>query len=255
VSTIIIALITFVFTFAGSLCGLLLRFMLPDHHLNEDARDVVQLGSGLIAAMAALVLGLLINSANNSLDTMSSELTETSATIVELDQSLASYGSETAELRQLLRKVVVAVLERRVGAENIAKEGTTEKVDIGKALRKIQRKLRSMSPQTNAQTILQSQALQEVTQVIHSRLLLLERRNRQISDLFLIVLIFWIIVIFVSFGLLAPRNRTLIGVLLVCALSVSAAIFILMEMNNPYEGFIRLEAAPLQSALEQLGRQ
>jgi hypothetical protein len=254
VSTIIIALITFVFTFAGSLCGLLLRFMLPDHHLNEDARDVVQLGSGLIAAMAALVLGLLINSANNSLDTMNNELAQASATIVELDQSLASYGPETAEPRQLLRNIVVAVLET-IGPENVLKEGATEKVDLGKALRRIQSKLRSLPPQNNAQTILQSQAIQEVEQLTHSRLLLLEHRHRRLSVIFLIVLIFWLTVIFVSFGLLAPRNWTVIGVLFVCALSVSAAIFILTEMNNPYKGFISVSAAPLQSALEQLGRQ
>jgi hypothetical protein len=254
VSTIIIALITFVFTFAGSLCGLLLRFMLPDHHLNEDARDVVQLGSGLIAAMAALVLGLLINSANNSLDTMNNELAQASATIVELDQSLASYGPETAEPRQLLRNIVVAVLET-IGPENVLKEGATEKVDLGKALRRIQSKLRSLPPQNNAQTILQSQAIQEVEQLTHSRLLLLEHRHRRLSVIFLIVLIFWLTVIFVSFGLLAPRNWTVIGVLFVCALSVSAAIFILTEMNNPYKGFISVSAVPLQSALEQLGRQ
>ena len=252
-STIIISLITFVFTFAGSLCGLFLRFMLPDNHLNEDARDVVKLGGGLIATMAALILGLLINSAHNSLDTISNELTQTSTTIVELDQTLASYGPQTAELRQLLRKCVDAALE--TGPENVVKEGATEKFDLEKALRRMQSKLRSMSPQNNAQTILQSQAYQEVKQLTHSRLLLLQRGHKRISGIFLIVLIFWLTVIFVSFGLLAPRNWTVIGVLFVCALSVSAAIFILTAMSSPYKGFISVSDAPLRSALEQLGRQ
>ena len=252
-STIIISLITFVFTFAGSLCGLFLRFMLPDNHLNEDARDVVKLGAGLIATMAALILGLLINSAHNSLDTISNELTQTSTTIVELDQTLASYGPQTTELRQLLRKCVDAALE--TGPENVVKEGATEKFDLEKALRRMQSKLRSMSPQNDAQTILQSQAYQEVKQLTHSRLLLLERGHKRISGIFLIVLVFWLTVIFVSFGLLAPRNWTVIGVLFVCALSVSAAIFILTAMNDPYKGLISVSAAPLRSALEQLGRQ
>ena len=254
VSTITISLITLVLTFGGSLCGLFLRFMLPDNHLNEHARDVVKLGSGLIATMAALILGLLINSAHNSLETISNELTQTSTTIVELDQTLAGYGPETAELRQLLRKCVEAVLESG-GPENVVKEGTTEKFDLEKALRKMQSKLRSMTPQNNAQTILKSQAYQEVKQVTHSRLLLLERGHKQISGIFLIVLIFWLVVIFVSFGLLTPHNWTVIGVLFVCALSVSAAIFILTAMNSPYKGFISVSEAPLRSALEQLGRQ
>jgi hypothetical protein len=234
--------------------GLFLRYLLPDNHLNENARDVVKLGSGLIGTIAALMLGLLINSANNSLDTLSNELTETSATIVELDDTLASYGPETAELRQLLRKIVVAVLET-IGPEDILKEGNTEKIDVAKELRKTQGKLRAMSPKNNAQTILLSEAFQEVKQLTHSRLLLLEHKKRQISGILLFVLIFWLNVIFVSFGLLAPNNKTVIGVLFVCALSVSAAIFILMEMNSPYKGFISVSAAPLRNALELLGRQ
>ena len=253
-SSITVALITLVFTFAGSLCGLYLRFILPDNHLDEDARDVMQHGAGLIATMTALILGLLINSANNSLDTLSTELTQASTTIVELDQSLASYGPETAELRQSLRKIVVAALES-IGQETIIKVVPTEKFDIGKALRKIQSKLRSLSPQNNSHDILQSQALQEAKQLTHSRLLLLEHRSNRISGIFLFVLIFWLIVIFISFGLLAPRNRTLIGVLFVYALSVSAAIFLLMEMNNPYKGFIGVSVSPLHSAQELLGRQ
>jgi hypothetical protein len=242
-----------VLVFVGSLCGRFLRYLLPDDHLNEHARDVVKLVSGLIATMAALMLGLLINSANNSLDTMSNELSQASATIVELDQTLASYGPETAELRQLLRKIVDAVLEK-IGPENILKEENTEKIDVTKVLRTIQSKLRSLSPKNDSQAILQSQAFQEVNQLTHSRLLLLEHKKRHISDILLYVLIFWLIVIFVSFGLLAPRNKTLIGVLFICALAVSAAVFILMEMNSPYKGFFNVSAAPLRSAQEELGR-
>jgi hypothetical protein len=202
--------------------------------------------------MAALVLGLLISSAKSSLDTMNNELTQSSALIVELDQSLASYGNETVELRQLLRKGVGAVLDR-IGPDNILKSGTADKFDVSKSLRRIQSKLRTMAPQNDSQTILQSQALQEVNQLVHSRILLLERSSGQISSVFLVILIFWLNVIFVSYGLLAPRNKTVIGVLFVCALSVSAAIFLLMEMNSPFNGYINVSATPLRSALEHLG--
>jgi hypothetical protein len=253
-STISIALITLGLTFTGSLFGRFLRYLLPDNHLNEHARDVVKLTLGLIATMAALMLGLLINSANNSMDTMSNELVEASTTIVELDQTLAAYGPETAELRQLLRKIVDAALEK-IGPDDILKAGNTEKVDIAKALQTVQRKLRSLSPKDNAQAALQSQAFQEVKDLTHSRQLLLDYKKKQISSVLLYVVIFWLIFIFVGFGLLAPRNKTLIGVLFVCSLAVSAAIFIIMEMNNPYNGFISISAAPLRNAQEELSRQ
>jgi hypothetical protein len=254
VNSIIISLIAFVCTFGGSLCGLFLRFLLPDHHLNDDARDVVKLGAGLIATMAALVLGLLINSAKSSLDTMNNQLTQTSTIIVELDQSLASYGPETAELRQLLRKSVVATLDRLSILEDVFTTRQTFKFDVSQSLRRIQSKLRLLSPQNVSQTMLQSQALEEINQLIHSRLLLREQSTRQISRIFLVILIFWLNVIFVSYGLVAPRNKTVLGVLFVCALSVSAAIFLLMEMNKPFTGYISVSTTPLQSALDQLGR-
>lgn len=252
-NAIAIALATFASTFTGSLCGLFLRHLLPDNHLNDDARDVVKLGSGLIATIAALILGLLINSANNSLDTMNNELTETSATLVELDQTLASFGSETVELRQILRKIVAAVLET-IGPENILKAGNTEKIDIAEELRKIQRKLRIMEPKNNAETMLQSQAIEEVNQLTYSRTLLLEHKKRHISGILLIVLIFWLNAIFISFGLLAPRNRTVIGILFICAISISAAVFILMEMNNPYNGFINVSVGPWIDAQVQMSK-
>jgi hypothetical protein len=253
-SSISVFFIIFGFTFAGSLCGRFLRYLLPDNHLNEHARDVVKLGTGLIATMAALMLGLLINSANNSLETMSNELTQASATIVELDQTLASYGSETAEIRQLLRKIVAATLEK-IGTENILREENTEKMDVTKVLRTIQGKLRSLSPKNNSQTILQSQAFQEIKQLTHFRQLLLDQKKRQISSILLYILIFWLTVIFVSFGLLAPPNKTVVGILFVCALAISAAIFILMEMNSPYKGFINVSADSLRIAQKELGRQ
>jgi len=254
VNSIIISLIVFVCTFAGSLCGLFLRFLLPDHHLNDDARDVVKLGAGLIATMAALVLGLLINSAKSSLDAMNNELTQSSAIIIELDENLASYGPETAEMRQLLRKSVAATLDR-LSLEDVFTTRQTFKFDVSKSLRKIQSKLRLLSPQSESQTMLQSQGLEEINQLIHSRLLLREQSTRQISSIFLVILIFWLNVIFVSFGLLAPRNKTVLGVLFVCALSVSAAIFLLMEMNKPFTGYISISTSPLRSALDQLGNQ
>ena len=143
-NSIIISLITFACTFGGSLCGLFLRPLLPDNHLNDDARDVVKLGAGLIATMAALVLGLLINSAKSSLDTMNNELTESSAIIIELDQSLAGYGTETVEMRQLLRKSVGTVLDS-LESKNILKSRTTVKFDVSKSLRKIQSRLRQLN--------------------------------------------------------------------------------------------------------------
>ena len=250
----IVSLISFACISGGALCGVILRWLLPDNHLNNDARDVVKLGTGLICTLAALVLGLLINSAKSSLDMMRNDLVQSSMVVIELDQNLASFGPETVELRHLLRKIVVTTLENS-GPENILKPGTNEKFDVGKSLRKLQSKLRTLSPRNDSQRMVQSQALQLSQQLAHSRMmLLLDQKHTQVPTLFLVILIFWLLVIFISFGLLAPRNKTVIVVMFVCALSVSTAIYLIMEMNSPFHGLITVSVAPLREAAEQIGK-
>ena len=87
-----------------------------------------------------------------------------------------------------------------------------------------------------------------------TRLLLFEHLDRSISVPFLVVLVFWLCIIFASFGLFAPRNATVIAVLCVCALSVSGAIFLILELDRSFEGLLKVSGAPLRAALAQLGR-
>src|SRR5262245_13563611 len=109
-SAIGISMLMFVCVFGGALCGMLLRATLPKHHLSADSTDIVKLGTGLVATMSALVLGLLIASAKSSYDAQRSDLTQMAVNIVLLDRVLARYGSETQEARQLLRRAVAHTL-------------------------------------------------------------------------------------------------------------------------------------------------
>src|ERR1700757_738074 len=103
-----VSLVIFVCTFAAAILGMALRRRLPDDHLTEDSKDVIQLIMGLIATMAALVLGLLIASASNSYQTQSDELQRASASVVELGGLLALYGPEANESRARLHEAVTA---------------------------------------------------------------------------------------------------------------------------------------------------
>src|ERR1022692_4131475 len=111
-SSTAIGLIVFSCVFGGSLIGIVLRAVVPRHHLDEDSKDVVKLGMGLVGTMAALVLALLLASAKESYDAQSTELTQVSASIVVFDRVLAHYGSETSEAREMLRGAVARALER-----------------------------------------------------------------------------------------------------------------------------------------------
>ena len=87
-----------------------------------------------------------------------------------------------------------------------------------------------------------------------ARLLLFEQSGRSIPMPFLVLLIFWVSVIFMSFGLFAPHNATVVATLFLCALSVSGAIFLIMELDQPFSGVVKISSAPLRNAINNIDK-
>jgi hypothetical protein len=245
-SSIAISLITFAFVFGAALLGMVLRAVLPQDDFNADSRDVVKLGMGLVATMAALVLGLLIASAKSSFDMQNVELTEMSSRVVLLDRVLAHYGPEAKEARAELRDSVVHTLEILNSKDASQLESTKGEL--------LYDKIQGLTPQTDAQRSMQAQALSTILALAQTRWLMVEQRVNSVSVPLLTVLIFWLTIIFSSFGLFAPRNVTVVVSLLVSGLSVSGAIFLILEMYSPYAGLIHVSSAPLRAALTRLGQ-
>jgi len=104
-NSLALSLIAFACVFGGTMFGMWLRALLPDHHLSEESQDVVKLGTGMIATLAALVLALLISSAKTTFDTMNNEIMQAGSKLVLLDRVMAQYGPETTEARDLMRRV------------------------------------------------------------------------------------------------------------------------------------------------------
>ena len=124
----------------------------------------------------------------------------------------------------------------------------------GSGIEAIQRKLLDLSPQTDAQRWLQSTALQISGSISTSRWVVLQEIGSSIQWPFMAILVFWLAVIFVSFGLFAPRNAIVAAALFVAALSVAGSIYLILAMDQPYSGPIKISSAPLRIALEQLGQ-
>jgi hypothetical protein len=244
------SLIAFAFVFGGALLGITLRAVLPPHHLTDESKDVVKLGVGLIATMAALVLGLLIASAKSSFDTQNAEVTEVSSRIVLLDRVLARYGPEAKEARDALRSAVAGTLDS-VSAKDVP---DPSQLKSSASAETVYDKIQALSPKDDAQRSTQAQALSIAIGLLQMRWLIAEQRVNSVSLPLLIALIFWLTIIFVSFGLFAPRNATVVVSLLISALSVSGAIFLILEMYSPYAGVIRVSSAPLRAALAHLGQ-
>lgn len=239
--------------FASALCGLYLRPALPKEHLQEDSKDLIKLGIGLIATLAALVLGLLISSAKTSFEKVNDDLLDTAAQMVSLDRALAHYGPETQELRVQMKQMYSGVIERLFSSDQRERAKLEAPIALAQA-EGIRTRLLQLSPQSDAQHWLKSRALEIFNDLSTRRWLLLLQKSGSISPAFLVVLVFWLSMIFMAFGLLAPRNPTVVVTLLVCALSVSGAIFLVLEMEQPLQGLMKVSSEPLRDGLEHLGR-
>jgi hypothetical protein len=250
-SSVAISAIVFVCVFGGALFGMFLKGVLPKSHVEGDSKDVVKLAMGLLATLTALVLGLLIASAKSSFDAQTADVAEMSAKVVLLDRVLANYGPEAKEVRDLLRGVVARNLDRLWPQERSTTSGPPVPPGGSEVL---YQRIQALSPTNETQRSLQAQATIIAMSLGETRWLMYAQAANSISKPMLAILVFWLTMIFISFGLSAPRNLTVTSALLVCALSVSGSIFLILELYAPYGGLITVSSAPLRNALMQLGQ-
>ena len=246
--SITISLIALAFVFGGALLGMFLRTALPQQHLSDASKDIVRLAAGLVVTMCALTLGLLVSSAKSAYDRQSIELTEVSAKIIFLDRILAHYGPETKEARELLRADVFHVLDQVWSERHTKLDPSSVGVDV------LYDKIQELSPKDEAQRSIRAEALGLAMAVGQTRWLMYEQRATTVSKPLLVMLVFWLTIVFASFGLFAPKNPLVVASLFVSALAVSGAILLILEMYTPYGGLIQISSAPLRAALAQLGR-
>jgi hypothetical protein len=246
-----IGLIVLVCIFGASMLGMLLRPALAQQHLSADTKDSVKLGMGLVGTMAALILGLLVAAAKSAYDSEKSEVTQMAAKIVFLDRLLANYGPESADTRVVLRRMVEGSLSRiwpDEGSHNAQLD------PIGTGTEEVHKAIQKLAPRNDAQVSLKSQAVGVASDLGQLRWLLFEQSGSAIAMPLLIVVIAWLAIIFFSWGLFAPSNSVAIAALLLAAVSVSGAIFLILELDQPFDGLIQISSGPMRNALSHLGK-
>jgi len=251
------ALIVFACVFGGAVVGMVLNIKVPDRHLEGNSSDVVKLIMGLIGTMTALILGLVIASAKNTYDSQNSNVVQLSASFVELDRILANYGSEAKEARTSLQQNVIDSIELIWPRDSVYSANLEPTLEPTKDTTKSEAFLRSilaLSPRTDEQRITKGQALQIATDLYHTRLLMYAQEESSVPLPFLISIVLWLVLLFVGFGLLSRFNGTLIAANLLGALSVAIAIYLIVDLDRPYTGLIRISSAPVQAALAQMNK-
>jgi hypothetical protein len=236
----------------GAVAGAMLREVLPRHHLSEDSKYIVELATGLLATLAALVLGLLIASAKSSFELKSDDVKQGAAKFILLDRNLRDYGADADGARAALRRMAetrrqVAWLENNGAAPASSADGAA-------GIENIQQRILALAPTSDAQRWLRTRALDLSSELAQMRWLVISQHGSSIPTPFLLALVLWLAVIFAILGLFAPRNLTAFTVVFLCAVSAASAIFLILELDRPFEGLLRISDLPLREAIAEMSR-
>jgi Protein of unknown function (DUF4239) len=235
--------------FAGALVGMGLRRILPEDHFGADAKDTVRLAIGLVVTMTGLVLGMLVSSAKTYYDAQKNKVAEISAEILFLDQLLVIYGPEAKQTRIEAHQLAEESVDRIWPSEASLRSQLRPKNN----LQNFYNQLQLLVPKDDTQTAIKAEVMSRTLALRKANwLMFLESEQTSVSIPLMAVVTSWLLAIFISFGIFAPPNSTVIVTLIVCAVAVSAAIFIIMEMYSPFSGILRISPTAIHDALNQM---
>jgi hypothetical protein len=244
----VIGILTFIAIVFGALTGLRLARHLPEAHLSSESRTAVSVSMAVVGTLAALVMSLLISSASSSFNAKTDALHRLAVDIIRLDRALRQYGPEAKDVRDLLRSYA------ETKAEELSDYGTPSSLDL-RSLTKFEAltsRILDLQPGDNHQRQVQAQALKVLDSIADARWLLIEKASTSLPTSFMILLIFWLALLFGSFGLFAPNNATVIIVLLLCALAISGGVFMVLELGTGTKGLIRVSTDPIFNAMSEI---
>jgi len=237
--------------FVGGMVGLGLNRVLPEAHLSKETQDVVRLGTGMLSVLASLVLGLLIATAKSAYDNTDTAIRTYAADLILLDETLRDYGDAALQPRRMLRDYT-AFLLHDVWPETHGRQAMQENRHIGAMLEHVRESIRGLQPVDAGQKWLQDQALDVHISLLRQRWLLIERSGRSVRPAAIAILVSWVCAIFVSFGMNAPRNATVVTAFLLCSLGIGSAIFLILQLDSPFDGVLRLSSEPVATSLAHM---
>jgi len=247
------SVIALAFVFGGALLGMFSRRWVPGEYQASESKDVVRLAMGLVVTTVAIALGLLVGSAKSFYDTQNAEIAQLAGNFVLLDRMLAQYGPDAKDARAALRTFLdrqIHTQEQLLGSSELysdIKSGTAVSESTWN-------EIQMLSPKDDDQRFFKQQSLNLEVQLGQLRWLMYEQNAIPFPSFLLAMLIAWLIVLFVSFGIFAPRNPLVLAGLLASSVAICGAVLLILEMYHPQLGLIRVSDAPLRAAMRQLGR-
>ena len=235
----------------GAAMGMVLKRALPDNLLEGGSKEAIRLGAGFLSTLAALVIGLMIASAKNTYDSQNTNIRQLGTNAVLVDQMLTQYGPEAKPARTLLREIIPSATAR-IWRENASGKGGGSAFVVSEIAERFYNAVEGLKPANAEQTSLKSRIIQLTTDIGRTRLLVFTQGDDAIPVPFFIVLVFWLVVIFASFSLFAEPSPIVVASTLVFALSVSSALFLIVDLSHPFEGLMQISNHHLHMVLPKI---
>jgi hypothetical protein len=248
-----VAFIVLVCILLGSVAGIVLSRTLSERRFSDQTKDVVRMTAGTVGTMTALVLGLVLASERSAFDAEAAAVKQGAINIVVLDRMLSQYGPETTDVRKRIRQAVAHRYSLVWPEESWqpAQVNATEDVPV---LESIQRDLVALAPKTEIQQWFKARALDASSQIFQSHWMSFSQRGMSVPMAFLVLLTFWLTIVFMSFGLFAPPNLVVAVTLLIGAFAVASSVFLIMELDDPFSGVVKVSGEPVAYSLSVLGK-
>jgi hypothetical protein len=250
VNNYIVGLISFVVIFGGVLIGMFCARRLPEHHLSSETQSAVTVSVAVIATLSALVLGLMISAAYGSYSKAADEVKDLSLQLIRIERNLRRYGPEASDARATLHLWAIAKMQQLFperGKPPVSNETTVQ------MLESVQDAVLDLTPQNERQKYLRTLCATLSSTMIQARWAL-EQTGHSIPVPFLVLLIFWLGIVFTSFGLFAPKNTTSMTALFLCSMAVAGGIAFIQDLSDPRTGLIRFPSEPMRQALIEVAR-
>jgi hypothetical protein len=249
-SAVDVALVAFASILASIAIGLMMRYWLPEEHITGDSKEVIRLATALIGTMAAVVLALLFASTRNSFQDTDNNVSRMTTSVIQLDHMLQEYGPEGRPLREALRRDIVSIVASIWQDDPTVTSLAPPNARAGQVT--VLTMLRQITPGNPLQGALQARALTVSGDLEQMRLSLIAQPTDSLSKPFVTVLVLWLCFIFLSFSMSAKANTTLVVILIVCAFAASSAIYLILELQQPFDGLLQIPNAALRNALVPL---
>lgn len=244
-----IAVFVFLCLTAASLGALFSYERLPEHQRQDDTRQVVHLIANIFVVMTSLVLGLMITSAKSRFDIVNQDVHGYATQLILLDRMLLLYGPEADETRRKL----IAYAERAANGHWTAEGGLSDQTSE-RLLEDVGTRLRSFEPRAEPQLSIWNDIREQYRKALERRWSLVEQAEGSLPRPLMLMLVAWLVLIFATYGFRAPRNAVVVTGFIAASALIGGAIYLIVDMDLPFEGPIQVSAAPLQRVLTEMRR-